>query len=234
MTQAESDQPALGPDGQLLDASKIVWFNDPDDPHPIRPTSMEWEGMILTSITFWWQLTFLLGQGQHLHPIHATTGTQYAEAITAEKVDEFGSSTYRFIQPRVAKMSAKCKQWTATNTLPSDSCNVIDSDAEDLTFTTSVSEDGSESKSGDLNSDGIEIGNQKICFFLSWVQHRLIWVQDSGHASIKNDTGYQESKMPCIELEDDHCHRPFKKESKIIIQNRGRDHWRWWSAASDG
>jgi hypothetical protein len=40
MTQVESaDQPALGPDGQLLDASKITWHHDPDDPHPIQPTS---------------------------------------------------------------------------------------------------------------------------------------------------------------------------------------------------
>jgi hypothetical protein len=30
------DQPALGPNGQLLDTSKIEWFNDPDDPQPIR------------------------------------------------------------------------------------------------------------------------------------------------------------------------------------------------------
>jgi len=40
MTQAElADQPALGPDGQLLDASKIVWYNDPDDSHPIQLAS---------------------------------------------------------------------------------------------------------------------------------------------------------------------------------------------------
>jgi hypothetical protein len=40
MTQAISaDQPARGPDGQLLDASKIEWYNDPDDPHPIQATT---------------------------------------------------------------------------------------------------------------------------------------------------------------------------------------------------
>jgi hypothetical protein len=40
MAPVESaDQPALGPDGQLLDASKISWYNDPDDPHPIQPGS---------------------------------------------------------------------------------------------------------------------------------------------------------------------------------------------------
>jgi hypothetical protein len=32
-----SDQCALGPDGKLLDASEIVWVNDPDDPMPIAP-----------------------------------------------------------------------------------------------------------------------------------------------------------------------------------------------------
>jgi hypothetical protein len=44
VTQAESDQPALGPDGQLLDASKITWHHDPDDPHPIQSTSGVQEG----------------------------------------------------------------------------------------------------------------------------------------------------------------------------------------------
>jgi hypothetical protein len=47
MTQAESaDQPAVGPDGQLLDASKIAWYNDPDDPHPIQSTSKVQEGAL--------------------------------------------------------------------------------------------------------------------------------------------------------------------------------------------
>jgi hypothetical protein len=32
----QADQPALGSDGQLLDASKIEWFHDPDDPQPIQ------------------------------------------------------------------------------------------------------------------------------------------------------------------------------------------------------
>jgi hypothetical protein len=29
-------QSALGPDGQLLDASEIEWYNDTDDVHPIQ------------------------------------------------------------------------------------------------------------------------------------------------------------------------------------------------------
>jgi len=33
---SQADQPALGPDGKLLDASKIAWYNDPSNPHPIQ------------------------------------------------------------------------------------------------------------------------------------------------------------------------------------------------------
>ncbi|KAH9016083.1 hypothetical protein EDB84DRAFT_1277063 [Lactarius hengduanensis] len=73
-----TDQPALGPDGQLLDASKIVWHHDPDDPHPIGSAP---SAAILR------------------RPVRATTGsTRLAEAIAAEKLDEFGNpvqSPYR-------------------------------------------------------------------------------------------------------------------------------------------
>lgn len=34
-----ADQSALGPDGQLLDATEIKWYNDPDDAQPIQPIS---------------------------------------------------------------------------------------------------------------------------------------------------------------------------------------------------
>ena len=33
------DNCAVGPDGQLLDASKITWYNDPDDDTPMAPTT---------------------------------------------------------------------------------------------------------------------------------------------------------------------------------------------------
>lgn len=69
MTQAESaDQPARGPDGQLLDASKITWYNDPDDAHPIQSTSR------------------VQKVGQRSRPIRAAAGIQLAEAIAAEKL----------------------------------------------------------------------------------------------------------------------------------------------------
>ena len=79
MNQAESDQPALGPDGQLVDASKIAWYNDPDDPHPIQPISMTsevQEGEAFIFITISQQLIFLSGGlGQRSRPIRTTAGT---------------------------------------------------------------------------------------------------------------------------------------------------------------
>ncbi len=34
-----ADQCALGPDGWLLDATEIKWYNNPNDTQPIQPTS---------------------------------------------------------------------------------------------------------------------------------------------------------------------------------------------------
>jgi hypothetical protein len=169
MTQAESaDQPALGPDGQLLDASKIAWYNDPDDPHPIPSTSKVQEGNVFYFIRFWRQLIFLSGQvGQRSRPIRATAGARLAEAIAAEKLDEYGSSCRRFIIPRDAKVSAKRKR-----PVTDASCDIggdaiqVDTDVEDKTFAISVSEGGCNDDSSDSESDGVEIGNEEVCLAL--------------------------------------------------------------------
>jgi len=34
-----SDNCAVGPNGNLLDASQIVWFNDPNDNEPMAPAT---------------------------------------------------------------------------------------------------------------------------------------------------------------------------------------------------
>lgn len=44
------DQAALGPDGKLLDATEIVWYNDPDDAQPIQPTLGMQEGAVFLPI----------------------------------------------------------------------------------------------------------------------------------------------------------------------------------------
>ena len=106
MTQAESDQPALGPDGQLLDTSKIAWYNDPNDSRPIQPTtstSGEQEGEVFKLVPILQRLIYFSGQlGQRSRPTRTTAGTRLADAIAAEKLDEYGSSCRRFIQPRDA------------------------------------------------------------------------------------------------------------------------------------
>lgn len=38
---ADPSQSALGPDGRLLDASEIKWYNDPDDTNPIQAQASE-------------------------------------------------------------------------------------------------------------------------------------------------------------------------------------------------
>ena len=41
-----SDNCAVGPDGQLLDASKITWYNDPDDDIPMAPMTATLPSMV--------------------------------------------------------------------------------------------------------------------------------------------------------------------------------------------
>ena len=144
MAQAESaDQPALGPDGQLRDASELTWHHDPADPNPIQPTSSSC--------------------GQRSRPIRATAGIRLAEAIAAEKLDEFGSSCRRFIPARDAKASAKCKRPTTTQPCG----DAIDTDTEDETFAISVSEGEHDGDSLDSGSDDIGIGNEEVCIIIS-------------------------------------------------------------------
>jgi hypothetical protein len=181
MAQAESsDQSALGPDGQLLDASRITWYNDPDDPNPIQSTSTSsrvQEGKVLNFVTFSRRPIFLSGQvGQRSRPIRSTAGTRLAEAIAAEKLDEYGSSCRRFIVPHDVKASVKRKQPTTNGSHGVGGGNAIqvETDTEDKTFAISVSEGGCDDDSLDSDSDGIEIRNKKVWIALSLFWYKLI------------------------------------------------------------
>ena len=46
------DQPALRQDGELLNASQIEWFHDPDDPHPMRPIAIPQGAVLISSASF--------------------------------------------------------------------------------------------------------------------------------------------------------------------------------------
>jgi hypothetical protein len=151
------DQSALGPDGRLLDASEIEWYNDPDDAQPIQPTSSV-QGTVFKCTAFGDLIThsFVLS-GQRSRPVRVTTGTRLAEALAAEKLDEFGnptqssnSSCQRVIQPLKPRASAKRKRTTKDN---------ANTDTEDRTFTASAAEDGSDD---DSDGDDIEISNEEV------------------------------------------------------------------------
>ncbi|KAF8804686.1 hypothetical protein BYT27DRAFT_7259161 [Phlegmacium glaucopus] len=121
-------QPAIGLDGQLLDTSKIEWYNDPDDAHPIQPTS-----------------NLSLQQGQCTCPMRTTQGTQLAAAIAAEKLDEFGNNAQPSRrQPRKSQTVAKRKQIVTDSDAGTD--------ADNNNFAASSTEDGSDGDTASANS----------------------------------------------------------------------------------
>jgi len=97
---------------------------------------------------------------QRSRAIRATAGIRLAEAIAAEKLDEYGQSCRRFILPRDAKVSAKRKRPT-TNESHGDVIQV-DTDTDDKNFSVSVSEGGCDDDSPDSDNNDIEIGNEEV------------------------------------------------------------------------
>ena len=172
MTQAESDQPALGPDRQLLDTSKIAWYNDPDDSLPIQPTtstSGEQEGEVFKLVPILQRLIYFSGQlGQRSRPTCTTAGTQLADAIATEKLDEYESSCRHFIQPHDAQASAKRRRPAADESRGGEATQG-DTNTEDKTFAISISEGSSGS-----DSDGLEVGNDEVCIIRSRFWYKLI------------------------------------------------------------
>jgi hypothetical protein len=161
------DQCAVGPDGQLLDASKITWHHDPDDPKPIQPTPEVQtiqggeSGDVFDFCYIRQQLIVSFLSGQRSRPVRAAAGTRLKEAIAAEKLNEDGTSCRRFILPRDAKATAKRKR-PITDKLPGDAIDLaINSDPEDVTYAIPVSEGDDDSP--DSDGDEIEIGNQEVC-----------------------------------------------------------------------
>jgi hypothetical protein len=150
-----ADQSAIGPDGQLLDASKIAWYNDPDDAQPIQSTSRR-----QPSASFIHILNFSTAQnvlsGHRSRPVRATSGARLAEAIAAEKLDEFGNvartSHRRFTQSHNLKR-ARVKRKRATK-------DDHATDEEDEDFTSPSAEEGSDDDEND--SDVMEISNEEV------------------------------------------------------------------------
>ncbi|KAF8799534.1 hypothetical protein BYT27DRAFT_7263832 [Phlegmacium glaucopus] len=133
-----ADQPALGPDGQLLHASKIVWYNNPDDAHPIQPTS----------------------DAQHIQ--HASP--QVVHDWLQLKLNKFGNlvQSHRHCasagQPHNSHAAPKCKRMATDNPA---------TNADDNNSTTS-SADSSSDDGLDNNGDPdiMEISNEEIADML--------------------------------------------------------------------
>ena len=83
-----ADQPALGPDGQLLDASKIVWYNDPDDNHPIQP-GQHGHGIISNSFVLSQIFIYHTGHCGTRSSARVTTGSARLAAAIAEENTDF-------------------------------------------------------------------------------------------------------------------------------------------------
>jgi hypothetical protein len=104
---------------------------------------------------------------QRSRPIRASAGTRLAEAIAAEKLDEYGSSCRRFIRPRDAKSSAKRKRPITDESLGGA---IGDSDAEDKSYAISVS-DGADDDSLESEEDNIEVRNDEVWVYLFNLVH---------------------------------------------------------------
>ncbi|KAI0280551.1 hypothetical protein BC826DRAFT_975242 [Russula brevipes] len=101
-----ADQPALGQDGQLLDATEIEWYHDPDDARPIPPSS------------------------------HLQEGGRLAAALAAEKLDEYGNPVMSFrrrvTQPLKPRAITKRKRATVDDAETDvEDENFVDSSTED-------------------------------------------------------------------------------------------------------
>ncbi|KAH9009949.1 hypothetical protein EDB85DRAFT_2298327 [Lactarius pseudohatsudake] len=141
-----------GPDGQLLDASKMEWHHDPDDARPIEPTPSAAKSAAASSAAS--------APGDKRRPVRTTTGsTRLAEAIAAEKLDEFGNPAQSSrplgrttgIRSPNRRASAKRKRTTVDS-----NAATVDTDAEDETFIGPVTSGGSDdgSDSDDVDSIG--------------------------------------------------------------------------------
>jgi hypothetical protein len=182
-----ADQPALGPNGQLLDASKIVWYNDPDDDRPIQPTSDTHRGIAFNS--FVTSERFIC----HHHTGHCTrssvrvtTGSaRLAAAIDAEKHDEFGN----LLQPHRQRASAgQPRNSRATIKRKRTDMDDASTDADDDDFTAASTDDGSDN---DGDTDIMQISNEEVSAnetITRTTAHRGLYFVDSRYASLEDCT----------------------------------------------
>ncbi|KAJ7455600.1 hypothetical protein B0H11DRAFT_2322331 [Mycena galericulata] len=129
---ASSDQCAVGPDGQLLPASAIVWYDDPDDKIPL-PSASD---------------TVLEGRG---HRQKSTS--KLAASLRAEKEDDDGN--FIPVRPRRRRASAMQAKATGSSVASKNAYDPLDvDDSDDEDFET----DGAESSDiEEVDANGISM-----------------------------------------------------------------------------
>ncbi|KAM6489244.1 hypothetical protein JOM56_015295 [Amanita muscaria] len=89
-----ADQCALGPDGTLLDASKILFYNDPDDETPLPPVPPAAPGRD-RRVT----VPASVPGCSHGRPSRARDTTRMKQILQAEKADDDGNVRSRSPTP---------------------------------------------------------------------------------------------------------------------------------------
>ena len=96
------------------------------------------------------RLFILSESGLRSRPVRATAGARLAEAIAAERLDEFGNPITRRLNP--SRLLSKRKRL-------SPDADGVDSDPEDKTFGDA---DGGSNSDDDSDTDIMEIGNEEV------------------------------------------------------------------------
>ena len=129
-----SDQCTLGPDSQLLDASKIIFYNDPDNTTPLPPA--------LPSLP--------VADNSHAPscPGRTWNNTRMRQILQAEKEDDNRN-------PPVKRQANKTKKLPSTST-PLDNTDVED---EDFVSGRDVKLDSEDSEDSE---DDVRIANEEV------------------------------------------------------------------------
>ena len=166
-----NDQPAVGPDGQLLDASKIEWYHDPDDAHPIQSIGKAHDDQGSIALVIYIEImlaksgTLASVSGRRFRPVRLNTGAQLKEAIAEEKLDEYGNPTQLRAHRRQPKQprnpcTSNSKRKRADEVVTGDAG---DTDPDDDDFNSNTSSDtGSELVDEDASLEVVEISNEEV------------------------------------------------------------------------
>ncbi|KAM6493884.1 hypothetical protein JOM56_010245 [Amanita muscaria] len=122
-TLTMADQCALGPDGTLLDASKILFYNDPDDETPLPPVPPAAPGRD-RRVT----VPASVPGCSHGRPSRARDTTRMKQILQAEKADDDGNVRSRSPTPTKLQNRHASTKKTFPTSVPADDTDIEDED----------------------------------------------------------------------------------------------------------